>query len=172
MPGQFTNPEISLDALPQYETVSFNRISKKKQTKSVLLTSLFLLLFIIGGGFYFYFKPVELASEITVVVLILFFAFHYVDIILKQKYYGYALREKDILYRRGYIVNRVTVIPFNRIQHASISRSFLDKIFGIASLKIYTAGGSGSDISIPGLLPDLAKQLNQALSKKVSEDEY
>jgi len=116
-------------------------------------------------------------NEVSILLLVgggllLFFIIRIADIILRQKYYGYAFREKDLAYRRGYLINQVTVIPFNRIQHSSIRRSLLDKAFGIASLKVYTAGGSGSDIEIPGLELNIAENLNEALSKKVADDEH
>ena len=85
---------------------------------------------------------------------------------------GYALREKDIVYKRGFIFNKTTIVPFNRVQHVSISRGVWDKILGISNLNIFTAGGSGSDITIPGLDPKMALQLKEALAVKISKDEF
>ncbi len=47
----------------------------------------------------------------------------------------------------------------------------MDKMFKISSLKIFTAGGSGGDIIIPGLAPDLAQRLKEALAAKLTTNE-
>lgn len=168
MTEKFENPEIPIKNLPHFEEVHFNKVSLQLRTKSLVMLSLVFIALLILAGFYFYNIAVNWINAFVVGILLLFFIIRYIDIFLKQAYYGYAVRDKDILYRHGYIVKKTTVITFNRIQHVGISRSFFDKLFGIASLKIYTAGGSGSDIDIPGLLPDLAKDLQDTLSKKVS----
>lgn len=88
-----------------------------------------------------------------------------------QQTYAYALREKDILYRRGFILNKITVVPFNRIQHVTINRDIWDKRLNLSTLNIFTAGGSGSDIRIPGLEPELAMDLKDSLAKKIAVDD-
>lgn len=169
MTEPFTNPEIKIEDLPKYEEVSFNPVSKKLRSKSLLQLGIFML-FVLGGGIvYFLLEGIDPFSISAGIAMLLFFGIRCVDIVFKQKFYGFALRDKDILFRQGYIVSKLKIIPFNRIQHSAINRSFFDKIFGISTLKIFTAGGSGSDMSIPGLLPDQAESLNEALSQKVSE---
>ncbi len=168
MADAYSNREISLAELPRYETIRYQQISLQQRTKSLVELSILLVVFMMGGGIYFYFLPADWLSLSITGFLALLFAIRYIDIVLKQVYYGYALREKDVVYRRGYMVNKITVIPFNRIQHVAISRSFFDKLFGVASLQIFTAGGSGSDINIPGLLPDTAHLLRDTLSQKIA----
>lgn len=166
----FTNPSVDITSLPDYKKVDFQPISQNYLKKSLIQTFLFILCVLICWGFLFFLEW-NSTYIYTILFFIIFWAFFSCWNVFKlQKKYGFALREKDILYRRGFIVNKITVIPFNRIQHVSTTRGILDKSFGIANLKIYTAGGSGSDISIPGLHPDLALQLKEAVSKKLSED--
>jgi|SRR5699024_824702 len=170
MSGDFTNQQLDFSDLPKFEEVKYHAVSLKLRTKSLLQWVVLLLFFSTGAGIYFFIKGFDEFSILILSVIFIYLLVRLVDIFLKQKQYGFALREKDILFKQGYIYHKTTVIPFNRIQHSAINRSFLDKLFGISTLKIYTAGGSGSDINIPGLLPDLALQLNQTLSKKVSEN--
>ena len=80
---------------------------------------------------------------------------------------GYALREQDIIFKRGFLFERTTIVPFNRIQHVSVERSFLDKVLNISTLKVFTAGGSGSDISIPGIIPETATSLKEEVSVRI-----
>lgn len=167
----FTNPAIDIASLPKFESVSFQPISRKYLVKAILQNLFFLCMAIIGWVVLFYFEISELQLNILLIGIVLYFGFQFWNIFQLQKKYGFALREKDILYRRGYLVNKTTVVPFNRIQHVSISRDLLDKVFGISTLKIFTAGGSGSDIVIPGLTPDLALRLKGALAVKLAQHE-
>jgi membrane protein YdbS with pleckstrin-like domain len=61
----------------------------------------------------------------------------------------------------------VTAIPFNRIQHVETSSDPLDRKFDLATLQLFTAGGSGGDLKIDGLGKDVAEQLRAYILKKV-----
>ncbi len=167
----FSNPEIDIAGLPHFEAVHFHPISKEYLKKSLLELAISLGFLLVGLGFFIYFQPIPILNYLAILLLFLIFAFRIWNVIKMQEKYGYSLRAKDIIYKRGFIFSRTTVVPFNRIQHATISRGVLDKFFGIATLNIFTAGGSGSDIQIPGLEPELAARLKESLAKKISEDE-
>lgn len=166
----FTNDRIVLEDLPRYEKVEFSPVSGQLQSKSLAQLGMLVVLFSARVGFYFYKEGFDEYSWLYIAGFFLFFTIRLIDILMKQSKYGFAVREKDILFKSGYISSKIIIIPFNRIQHSAINRSFLDKVFGISSLKIFTAGGSGSDMNIPGLLPDEATQLNQLISSKISEN--
>jgi len=168
----FTNKTIDIALLPQFEEVAFQPISKSYLIKSNLQNLAFLCVALIGWAVAFYFDINQIQLILLLIGIVLYFGFKFWNISRLQKNYGFALREKDILYRRGYLVNKTTVVPFNRIQHASISRDVLDKMLKISTLEIFTAGGSGSDIRIPGLAPDLALRLKEALAAKLTENEF
>ncbi|HRD06122.1 MAG: PH domain-containing protein [Saprospiraceae bacterium] len=75
------------------------------------------------------------------------------------KFRGYALRNHDLLFREGWLWKSWTVIPFNRIQHLEINQGPIDRLFDLASLQLYTAGGASSDIEIDGLTPQRAADI-------------
>ena len=80
---------------------------------------------------------------------------------------GYVVRDRDIVYRSGVFRQTVTAVPFNRIQHAESRSNPLDRLFGTASLEIYTAGGSSSDLSISGLPGATAERLREHVLGRV-----
>ncbi len=167
----FRNETIDINLLPKFEEVKFTKISYKYLIKSNIQTGIFLVVIMIAWGVLWYYDAGIQNLLIAGVVIFLFFAFRFWNNFKMQGNYGYALREKDLLYRRGFLVNSVTVIPFNRIQHVSVSRDFIDKMLNISSLQIFTAGGGGSDVNIPGLKPELAVNLKEALSSKLTANE-
>ena len=79
---------------------------------------------------------------------------------------GYVLRDKDIMFRKGVIWRSVTAVPFNRIQHVETSSTPLDRKFGLATLQLFTAGGSSGDLKIDGLGADVAEQLRVYILNK------
>lgn len=167
----FTNNSINLESLPQHENVDFQAVSGKYLIKANAQTGIFLIVVMVGWIAMAYYEVSRYNLVLAMGAIVLFFAFRFWNNYKLQKNYGYALREKDILYRRGFFVTSTTIVPFNRIQHVSISRDLFDKLLDIASVQVFTAGGSGSDISIPGLQPQRALQLKEALAVKLTEDE-
>lgn len=76
---------------------------------------------------------------------------------------SYLVREHDITFRRGWLVRSQVTVPKSRIQHAEVQRGPLDRKMGLSALKLYTAGSSGSNLSIPGLPAETADALRDAL---------
>ena len=72
---------------------------------------------------------------------------------------------------RGLIWYSSTVIPFNRVQHCEISQGPIERLFKLSELKIFTAGGASSDMSVPGLNPETAHRLKEYIVIKTGMDE-
>ncbi|MDX1570149.1 MAG: PH domain-containing protein [Xanthomonadales bacterium] len=77
---------------------------------------------------------------------------------------GYALREHDIVFRKGLFFRKTVVLPFNRVQHAEVSVGPLQRRFGLASLKLFTAGGSSVDLQIDGFTREQAEKLRDHIT--------
>ncbi|PKD16707.1 hypothetical protein APR41_07830 [Salegentibacter salinarum] len=167
----FSNEQIDLASLPKYESVAFSSVSSKYLIKMNIQTGIFMLVLTIALGVFWFFQLNYIQSGIIFGFVFVAFIFRFWNNYKLLQSLGYAIREKDIIYKRGFIFSKTTVIPFNRVQHASISRGIWDKLLGISSLNIFTAGGGASDISIPGLEPDKAVQLKEAIALKISNDE-
>lgn len=167
----FNNEQIDLAFLPKYEQVAFSSVSSKYLIKMNIQTGIFMLVLTIALGVFWFFQLNNMQSGIIFGFVLVAFIFRFWNNYKLLQSLGYAIREKDIIYKRGFIFNKTTVIPFNRVQHASISRGIWDKLLGISSLNIFTAGGGASDISIPGLEPEMAVQLKEAIAVKISHDE-
>ena len=84
---------------------------------------------------------------------------------------AYAVREKDIIYRTGWLIRKVSICPFNRIQHCSINAGPFERKLGLSSLSIYTAGSEGADFKIPGLKEETALSLRDFILAKTTIDE-
>ena len=167
--GDFSNLELDVASLPQYEEVKLHSLSRKYLLKLHINTTISLLFFM--GGLvvgYFFLQQYQLLFWLLLGFFVLLFGWSYFVNFQLQKRNGYSLRERDVIYRRGFIFEKITVVPFNRIQHVSVERNFLDKTLNLSTLKVFTAGGSGSDVNIPGLQPDTATALKEEISQRIA----
>ena len=80
---------------------------------------------------------------------------------------GYALRTKDILFKRGWIIRKIRVVPLKRIQHVSLQSGPVERKFGLASISIYTAGSEEADFTIRGITQQTAQQIKEWISTQL-----
>lgn len=67
------------------------------------------------------------------------------------KHKHFALREQDLSYASGLIFKKVVTQPILRIQHIELKRGPVARKIGLASLQVFSAGGSLHTFEIPGL---------------------
>lgn len=83
---------------------------------------------------------------------------------------AYAVREKDVIYRSGWIIQHTRTTPFNRILHSSVTAGPLERKYGIATLVLYTAGPGDTDLRIRGLQEPAAHALKEWITKKIADE--
>lgn len=84
--------------------------------------------------------------------------------------WGFRLAEDELVVKHGLLVRRVTVVPFGRVQHIDIGQGPLERMFGLATLVLNTAGTRGSAIRLPGLPHDDAERMRDHIRAKIRQD--
>jgi uncharacterized protein len=170
----FTNSILLPDNLPEIVPEDFNRLDRRYLKIIYIRIAVFALVLAAGLISLIVFaeeKPpgLILAALITGIALLII----YITVIsvLGFPKKGYLLRERDISYKTGLIYYKQISVTFNRIQHVEVSQGILGKLFHLSSVKIYTAGGNASDLSIPGLNVSDAQKLKAFISEKISQYE-
>ena len=82
---------------------------------------------------------------------------------------GFALREHDVIFKSGVVSETTVIVTNNRVQHVALHQGLLSRYFGLASIELFTAGGSSSDLKINGLLLEDAKKIKESVSEKIIE---
>lgn len=82
---------------------------------------------------------------------------------------GYLTRENDIVFRRGILFRYVTIVPYGRIQNVNINEGPIERAFGLSTISLDTAGGSLSDVSIPGLERTEAERIRDLVTREAHE---
>lgn len=90
---------------------------------------------------------------------------------LRYRVWTYELREDALYLERGVVTHVKTIVPFVRIQHVDTQRGPFERALGLSTLVVYTAGSRGADVSIPGLTPDEARDLQRRVKELAIEAE-
>ena len=169
--NEFTNNLIDITQLPKFEEVQLKGLNPKYIT--VLLFNFSLLLILVIGGFstLFYFNQ-DVFSNTAWMTILVGLVLVLVGLVVFTKFSfqkkGYAFREHDAIYKSGLISETTTIIPFNRVQHVALHQGFISRKLGLASVELFTAGGSSSDLEIPGLLLADAQIIKNLVSQKIN----
>lgn len=170
----FTNTILLPENLPEAAPEDFNQLDKNYLKIIFIRISVFALL-LAGGLISFLILAEEKPTGLILVGLIagisVLISYTVVISLLGFPKKGYLLRERDISYKTGLIYYKQISVPFNRVQHVEVSQGVLAKIFHLSSVKIYTAGGNASDLSIPGLTVTDAQKLKAFISEKINQNE-
>jgi membrane protein YdbS with pleckstrin-like domain len=75
----------------------------------------------------------------------------------------YGVDAQGITIHRGIFWRSRIALPRIRIQHTDVSQGPLERRYGVATLKLYTAGSRYTKIELPGLAHDRALALRDAL---------
>lgn len=111
--------------------------------------------------------PVPMQFGLLAIGLLL--ALGVVWVVLSYRVWVYQIREDSLYLERGVVTHVRTIVPYVRIQHVDTSRSALERALGLSTLVVYTAGSRGADVSVPGLKPNEARDLQQRLKELAIE---
>ena len=78
--------------------------------------------------------------------------------------WGYAEREDDLFVKRGVLFARLSVIPYGRMQFVDVTAGPVERLFGLATVRMHTAAAA-SDARIPGLASDEAARVRDRLAE-------
>ena len=168
----FTNATLNTAELPRAEEVPLQPISIKYRkllrvewliTAVVLLagtTALLAFSHKLHGRPIMYLLPAGVAA---------FLLFYFLFQEKTFRYRAYAVRERDVLYQKGWLVRRLKVCPFNRIQNCTVQQGPLERRWGLATLTLFSAGSNGADMRIAGLSHTEALQLHQAILTRINQ---
>ena len=166
----FKNPQVDPTQLPQIGTVVFKKLAPAYKSTEYIGTGI-LYAFLLVGATAIFFKASSVLGVYRYGIILVWAMLLLASMLLVSKKYelaGYALREHDVIHKHGVWWHTVTAVPFNRMQHCEISQGPVQNAFGLATLRIFTAGGTNSDLSIDGLEHEEAKRIKDFITGKIN----
>jgi len=165
----FENLKIDIDQIPSLAQEDFEPLREDYLYMRMSSRILFLLVAAGVGAMFSLFAKLYFGYWLYPILGLILLVIIYEPLAFKIK--GYLLRDHDISYKTGLFFFRQTTVPFNRIQHCEYNQSFIGRLFDIASVKVFTAGGNTSDLSVSGLSKERAIKLRDHITKLSSAHE-
>ncbi|MDO9157361.1 MAG: PH domain-containing protein [Sediminibacterium sp.] len=109
-------------------------------------------------------------SVVIVFLLLISITIASIEIGFKNK--AWALREKDIQFKKGWLFQSTHIIPFVKVQHCELVSGPIGRKYGLASIRINTAASNNIDIIINGLKQETAEQLKAFIIEKIEVYEH
>lgn len=151
----------------------FQRVDKKAKT-AWTITRL-IVMAVISGGLAAFLVPLALDGDAVekflflaplavVTLLLLLNALIYPQIEYRQ--WTYRITDDKIEIKKGIIWRKYTVLPVARIQHVESANGVIQRALGLATVKIFTAGGMHR---IENLSSVTAEEICSLLEKQVTK---
>lgn len=92
--------------------------------------------------------------------------------LVRYRIWRFEVQEDAVYLERGVFTRVESVVPFVRIQNVDTRRGPVERLTGLSSVVVYTAGTRGADATLPGLTPERATALREELRELAVESEY
>lgn len=165
----WSNQAVDVDALPDFRALELNGVARAWPRYTVLTTVLWTLPALAVAGVLTGWLDetplwLRLVSPLGPLLIGLWVGiWRWLDAGRR----GWALREHDVVAQAGVLWRATTVLPIARIQHVETSHGPIERYFGLARLKLFTAGGMTADLILPGLQRSQADELREYLAEQI-----
>ncbi|WP_430613270.1 PH domain-containing protein [Flavobacterium sp. JP2137] len=171
---EFSNQDIDTSQLPRISEVSFVPLDPRYKKVVLIRATLIAALIVLAGSVFYWWdfnlekdRQFELLAALSLGTAIVIAVLSWVLNLLGFAKKAYAFREHDVIYKSGIVLINQIVIPYNRVQHAALHEGMLSRMFQLATLEFFTAGGAQGDLSIPGIPKEQAERIKQFIVDKV-----
>ena len=166
----FSNLQVDINSLPRADELSLTRLPEAYRreiiAQSIITLGVLVLLSLIPQVITAIDPPQRRLLLLWPAVILIVGGLISVLMLIRYKHKGYAMRTHDIVFQSGLFWRKTTVLPFNRIQHAEVTHGPLQRRFGLATLKFFTAGGANVDLNIEGLDATEAEALREEILRR------
>ena len=165
----FSNIQIHTEHLPRIGEISWKPLKSDYRLVSLIGEAIFWLILFSLATFILFLKSDEISRGMSLSILLVIVTLsilRLLTVFFAFRHKGFAIREQDVLYKKGLFWKTQTSIPFNRVQHCEVKQGPIERMFDLAQLIVYTAGGSTSDLRVPGLEPTEANSIKHFILDK------
>ncbi|QJP35107.1 PH domain-containing protein [Nonlabens sp. Ci31] len=89
--------------------------------------------------------------------------------VVKYIYFTFHIEDDELIIQKGLLQKERKAIPLERIQSININQNVVQRILGIVSLEVDTAGSKAKELEIPGLERAFASQFKDLLQERKEE---
>jgi len=166
----FKNAQITTE-LPDIDQLNFLKIHKNYLWILLFNSTIVWILIFIAYYFFVDKKYAEFYPQFSnygYIILAVIAIIYTVILIAGFSKRKYALREKDISYSSGILIEKLTTVPFARVQHLEVDQKPISRLFKLASIQIFTAGESNDDLKINGIPKKEALKIKEYITNFIN----
>jgi len=86
--------------------------------------------------------------------------------------WGWVWTGRELHVASGWLTLRHTIVPAARVQHIDVAQGPLERIFGVATLVLHTAGTANSEVHLPGITRAAAEEVRDAIREQLTGDPW
>ncbi|WP_423602075.1 PH domain-containing protein [Sphingomonas sp. MS122] len=86
--------------------------------------------------------------------------------------WGWAWTGRELHVASGWLTRSHTIVPASRVQHIDVTQGPVERMFGVATLVLHTAGTAGSEVDLPGISRETAEEIRDAIREHLSGDPW
>lgn len=154
---------------PEFQLFDQRNISVEKVAGSIF-TSILGIAIIVGALFLFFAVGLGwLFNTCVAVTAILFALVIYFTIIwpsVEHRHRSWRLTDIGLELRHGVWWKHMQAVPWARVQHADVSQGPIQRMYGVGTLTIHTAGTSNSSVNLAGLSHEVAISLRDKIIRQ------
>lgn len=111
-------------------------------------------------------------SFFLIILFVVCFGLTYLWANLVYRNWKYEFTKSGVKIEKGVISKDYISIPYDRIQNVDIRRGIPERLLGLSTLQIQTAGETGgSEGKLPGLGIETAQEIREKLSERTNDEQ-
>lgn len=163
----FENEAVSLQQLPQFSTVTFTPLHERYARIRLSVLLVFYAVLAIPSALAMglsvelreFLATIEgmfaLALSLALLTFIAWFRY------IATKAIHYSIRQHDIILKSGVFWKKEVIQPLKRVQHVELTRGPIDERYGLANVRLFSAGTALSTFVIRGVEHEIAARIKQ-----------
>jgi hypothetical protein len=84
--------------------------------------------------------------------------------------WGWAFTGSELHVQHGWLVNVHTIVPVARVQHIDVMQGVFQRMFGVTTLALHTAGSGHSFVLLPGIARETAESIRDAIRERIGSE--
>lgn len=85
----------------------------------------------------------------------------------RWKHMGYAYTGRELHVASGFLFRAHTIVPVSRVQHIDIVQGPVERLFGLSTLVLNTAGSDASAVALPGVTREVAEDIRDSVRSQI-----
>ena len=179
-PSEFEPPVAEIvSATPTQSGIGFepfdSRNISRERTSNVIFAA-FVGVGLIAGAVILYFNlgfglpfQIILAAAGLSYVALAWFTFFWPAI--EHRHRSWQLSDVGLEYHHGVWWKHRQAVPWARVQHADVSQGPLERMYGVGTLTVHTAGTSNSSVNLSGLSHERAIEVRDEIIRQRTADD-